>query len=136
MLVALTTGTFFKEQMAVEERQPMALSVGYSPSDSTCCSPAKAGPSKRIQLVGRSVPGLTRPSWWASILPLAPQHPCPAHPPGEPPQAPVGLPARVMSPLLSPAGGSEALGHPTCPRGLCRSVGRRRWARHPGPPRR
>lgn len=36
----------------MEERQPMALSVGYSPSDSTCCSPAKAFPSNRIQLRG------------------------------------------------------------------------------------
>lgn len=49
---ALTTGTFFKERMVVEERQPMAPSVGYSPSDSTCCSPVKAWLSNRIQLVG------------------------------------------------------------------------------------
>lgn len=73
--LVLTTGTFFKERMVVEERQPMALSVGYSPSDSTCCSPANACPSNRIQLAGRSVPKLTRPSWWASIPPMAPQHP-------------------------------------------------------------
>lgn len=62
VLVALTTGTFFKERMAVEERQPMALSVGYSPSDRTCCSPAKACPSNRIQLARRSMPELMWPS--------------------------------------------------------------------------
>lgn len=59
----------------MEQRQPMALSVGYSPSDSTCCSPAKSCPSNRIQLVGRSIPGLTEPSQQVSIPPATHSNP-------------------------------------------------------------
>lgn len=48
----LTSGTFRRELRTVEARQPMAVRVGYSPSDTMCWSASKFLSSNRTQLEG------------------------------------------------------------------------------------
>lgn len=111
----------------------MAPNVGYSPSDSTCCSPENSRPSNRIQLAERSVPGLTWPPCQVGV-------PCP---PSEPPRVPTPFPVLpstrgwwgtlfIPVPILR----QRVPGCPTCPRGPCRSGARSRRAGRPAPPRR
>lgn len=48
----LTSGTFRREPRTVEARQPIAVSVGNSPSDTMCWSASKFLSSNRTQLEG------------------------------------------------------------------------------------
>lgn len=48
----LTKGTFRREPRTVEARQPIAVRVGNSPSDTMCWSASKFFSSNRTQLEG------------------------------------------------------------------------------------
>lgn len=48
----LTSGTFRREPRTVEARQPMAVRVGNSPSDTMCWSASKFLSSNKTQLEG------------------------------------------------------------------------------------